>query len=371
MVDERIKRLYEWYKQGRAPPYKIDIEPTAGCNLNCKFCWTREESRVKACNYKRMLDGKTISRIVEEAAELGVKEWQIAGGWEPLIKPRIVMKMMKMIKEYGMYGCITTNGTLFTPKMIKKLVEIGWDQILFSVEGPDSDTHDYLVGKKGAFKKVKRNLLLFKRWKDSYKTTKPKYSIHAVLCNVNYTKLAEMVKFGWEVGCDGVNFEPLIVWGKESESIKLKHEHMRRLKREIKRALKVARVLNVPTNLEWWLNEAFVEKKDMTKIMEKLKKGGGFLNVPCFYPWLGMEIRVSGRVTPCRLCDNEDYCDSVFEKSLKEIWYEGYLKKFRKDMLKWKLASFCSKCASGIVVETLKMRKELMNFIKEKHHGSS
>ncbi len=366
MVDEKIVRLYKWYKYGRAPPYKIDIEPTAGCNLKCKFCWTREKSRLRACNYKKKLNGKTIFRIIEEAAELGVREWQIAGGWEPLIRPKIIMKMMKMIKEFGMYGCITTNGTLFTARMIKNMVEIGWDQILFSVEGPDAATHDYLVGKKGAFEKVKKNLLLFKYWKETYKTNKPKYSIHAVLCNVNYTKLSDMVLFGKKVGCEGVNFEPLIVWGEESEKIKLKEHHMKTLKKEIKRALKLAERLNVPTNLKWWLNEALVEKKDMTEIMRKMKRGGGFLNSPCFYPWLGMEIRVSGRVTPCRLCDNEDPCDSVFEKNLEDIWYKGYLSDFRKDMIKWKLANFCSRCASGILVETLKMKEKLIEFIKEK-----
>ncbi len=366
MVDERIVRLYKWYKYGSAPPYKIDIEPTSGCNLRCKFCWTRDANRVKACNYKKTLDSKTLFRIIEEAAEMDVREWQIAGGWEPFVKPKTVMKMMRMIKELNMYGCVTTNGTLLTPKMIKKIVEIGWDQILFSVEGPNAKVHDYLVGSRGAFKKVKKNLELLNYWKKVYKTSKPKYSIHAVLTNVNFSKLSEMVIFGKNVGCEGVNFEPLIVWNKETEKIKIKKSEIPKLKKEIKKALMISRKLNVPTNLNWWLNEALVEKKDMTKIMKKMKRGGGFLNVPCFYPWLGMEIRVSGKVTPCRLCDNEDLCNSIFENSLREIWYNGYLEKFRKEMVNWKLASFCSKCASGILVETLKTREKLIEFLRRK-----
>ena len=361
---EMIRRLANWFRGKKEGPMKIDIEPIAGCNLKCRFCWTRNKEKVESCRYERTLTEERIMEIIKEAAELGVKEWQIAGGWEPMLNPQLAFKMMKLIKQLGMYGCITTNGTLFTKDMIRRLVEIGWDQILFSVEGPDAETHDYLTCVEGSFEKVKRNLMEFKKWKEYYRTSKPKYSIHAVLCNKNFTKLKEMIKFGFETGCSGVNFEPLIVWSEEGEKLKIREEDMGLLKKNIKEALKIARKLNVPTNLGDWLKEELVKKEDMKKLMEKFKKGEkSLVNAPCFNPWLGLEIRVSGRVTVCRLCDDETGCDNILDKSLKEIWFGEYFEKMREDFIHWNLPRYCSNCASGVFISNERLRRKLKEVI--------
>lgn len=218
---EALERLKMWSEGKEAPPLHIDIEPTSSCNLRCKFCWTRSKERVKNCQYLRTLTNKKLLEIVNEAAKLGVKEWEIAGGWEPMFKPNAVFKIMTLIKKYGMYGSITTNGNLFTRNMIKKLVEIGWDRILFSLEGPDAETHDFLTQVKGSFKRETRNIRLFNEWKEKLGKKKPLYSIHSVLTNKNYDKLERMIELGKELGCDGVNFEPLMVWSKEGEKTKV------------------------------------------------------------------------------------------------------------------------------------------------------
>jgi len=357
---EAIKRLRKWAKGEKAPPLHIDIEPTNSCNLKCRFCWTRSEERVRNCQYQRTLTNKRLLEIVDEAAELGVKSWEIAGGWEPMSKPKIVFEMMKKIKAYGMYGSITTNGTLFTESMIKKLVEIGWDRILFSLEGPDAKTHDYLTQVKGAFEREVRNIKLFRDWKAKLKKDKPVYSVHAVLNNKNYNKLVEMIRLGKELGCVGVNCEPLMIWSEEGEKLKLNERQRKELKVFISKAVKEAEKLGIYTNLMNWREERLVNKKDMREILkENVKCDGTLLNAPCFMPWLKMEIRVSGRVVACRVCNDETGCENVLDKSLKDIWYGNYFENLREKFLRCELPDYCKDCASGLVVEMRNLRERL------------
>jgi len=354
--------LVAWYKGKKAGPLRIDIEPTSTCNLKCRFCWTRSEERLRSCQYQRTLTDKRLLEIVEEAARLGVKEWQIAGGWEPMTKPRTVFKMMVLIKKYGMYGCLTTNGTLFTKSMIKKLVEIGWDQILFSLEGPSAEVHDYLTQVRGSFEKEVGAIRAFKEWKEKLGKDKPNYSIHSVLTNKNYDKLEEMVRLGHELRCSGVNFEPLIVWSEEGRKLTLDKRQRSELKIHIEKALNVAREFGVYTNVENLREEKLVDKKDMrTLLKEEISdKEKNIVNAPCFNPWLNLEIRVSGRVTPCRLCNDETGCDNIMDKSLEEIWYGAYFEEMRKNMINHKLPEYCMDCASGLIVEMRELRRKLM-----------
>ena len=70
--------------------------------------------------------------IIDQGNKIGVKEWHICGGGEPLYFIEKAKSVMNKIKENGKHGEIITNGTMFTENMIKELVELGWDKIIFS-----------------------------------------------------------------------------------------------------------------------------------------------------------------------------------------------------------------------------------------------
>jgi MoaA/NifB/PqqE/SkfB family radical SAM enzyme len=364
---ETVRRLAKWVKGNPQPPVRIDLEPTLSCNLKCKFCWQRSEERIRQCNYSNPLSEERILEIVDEAAELGVLEWQIAGGWEPMVKSRFCIDLMSRIKKYDMYGCLTTNGTLFLEEDIKRLVKIGWDQILFSLEGPDAKIHDSLTGVKGSFNKSVEAMSLFKGWKQKLRMKKPSYSFHTVLTNKNYTRLEEMIRWGYKLGTCGVCFEPLNVWSKEGAKLKLDEEQTKEFQNLISSALKTSKKLNIPTNLKSLQEINLIRKEDMEKVIEsdikKLdkKKNCPLLTVPCFNPWLNLEIRISGHVVPCRLCDTHQYANKIHKKSLKEIWYGSYFNRIRNQILKNKLPRYCNTCASGVVIDFRELREELLH----------
>jgi len=360
--NEKIKRLRQWIKCKPAPPVRIDIEPTSTCNLNCKFCWTRSKERVAKCSYSNLLPDKRFLEIVEEAGMLGVLEWQIAGGWEPMMKPKLVLAMMEYIKKHNMFGCLTTNGVLFTENSIKKLVEIEWDEILFSLEGPSAEIHDSVTEVKGSFNRATKAMEQLTHWKKTLGAEKPEFSFHAVLSNKNYDKLDQMIVLGHELGCVGVNFEPLNIWSEEGRKLMLSNTQKMELKNFVEAALDAAKSLGIHTNAENLLEPRLLEKKDMNKILEqevKANKENYIINSPCFDPWLNLEIRVSGHVVPCRLCDDDEGCEFIHSKSLEEIWFGEYFNSFRQSMMQKNMPGYCSSCAAGNVVAIRKIRDRL------------
>lgn len=364
--NEVIKRITQWTQGKPQPPVRIDLEPTLSCNLKCKFCWQRSKERLRQCDYSNPLSEKRILKIVDEAAELGVLEWQIAGGWEPMVKPEFCMEIMKKIKERGMYGCLTTNGTLFWKKDIQELVEIGWDQILFSLEGADAKTHDFATNVKGSFYKSVEAMSLFKEWKKKLHVKNPVYSFHTVLTNKNYNQLSEMIRWGYELGTCGVCFEPLNVWSKEGAKLKLNEKQTKEFQNLIPSTVSLAKKLQVPTNLENLKETRLIKKESMDKIIEsdtlkldKEKEEHQLLTVPCFNPWINLEIRISGHVVPCRLCDTHQYANKIHKKSLKDIWYGPYFNRARNYMLKKRLPRYCKTCSAGVIVDFRHLREKI------------
>lgn len=363
---EIVRRLVKWAEGEPQPPIRIDLEPTLSCNLKCKFCWQRSENRLKQCDYSNPLSEERILRIIDEAAELEVLEWQIAGGWEPMVIPKFCMDIMRRIKKHDMYGCLTTNGTLFRKEDIKELVNIEWDQILFSLEGPYAKIHDSLTGVKGSFNRSIKAMRLFRQWKEKLGIKKPVYSFHTVLTNKNYNHLEEMITWGYELGTCGVCFEPLNVWSKEGSKLKLNEKQTQEFQNLIPSALKFAKKLNIPTNLENLKETRLIEKENMEKVIgsdiaQLNKERYALSSVPCFNPWLNLEIRVSGHVVPCRLCDTHQYANKIHDKSLKSIWYGDYFNRIRNQVLRNKLPRYCKTCASGVIVDFRELRKELSN----------
>ena len=184
MENEKIKRLKKWANGEKAPPFTLDINPTDKCNLKCLSCWQRGFKNVDS-SYE-LSDEKLIG-IVKEAIELGVMEFEITGGGEPLIRKGLVLQIMGLVKGSDRMGNITTNGTLFSDEGIRKIVTMGWDRITFSIDGPDAETSDFLRG-KGSFDMIMKSISLFNTYKKSCSSKDPIIKFNTVLSNKNYEK---------------------------------------------------------------------------------------------------------------------------------------------------------------------------------------
>jgi len=118
-----VKRLSRWQKGQKTPPLKIDAEVGKDCNLSCKYCPHSQEGSLK--NQKDPLHVSQWLRLVEEAETMGIKQWNFEGLCEPMSDPERTMRLIQKIKKAGIYGSLTTNGTLWSKEQLARLVDIG------------------------------------------------------------------------------------------------------------------------------------------------------------------------------------------------------------------------------------------------------
>lgn len=355
MQEEIAKKISLWTKGKKVGPFKLQLNPTNRCNLNCRFCWLRDfdsgDLNLNEISKKKYL------KIIEDAYDLGVKEIEITGAGEPMMR-KDSLSIMKNIKDHKIRGRLITNGTLLNEKTIKKLITIEWDEIVISLDAPNKETNDYLRG-KGSFEKSTKAIKNLQIVKNNLDSKKPKLCIHTVLCNKNIHLLPEMFEFIYSFGCKNLLVEPVVSLTKRTRigrELHIEKKHEKLLLRYLKQATEIAHKHNFETNVDK-LEMRFI--KSINK-MQKLLREEGFknniLSIPCYQPWYSMIIRPWGEVGPCCMFDHGD---SILEKNLKEIWFGDYFESMRKLLAKNKLPDFCSKCNSSQIIENRKIRNEL------------
>jgi len=366
---EKTRRLLSWYQGKKQGPFKIDIELHRRCNLDCLSCSRRADEKFGKINeFSKTIEmpvEKWMS-IVDQAAALGVWEWHIAGGGDPPYLKEVLFPVMKRIKEHNMYGILTTNGTNLNEEDLKEIVKMGWDRIHFSIDGPDAETHDYLRQVPGTFAKATGNIARLSELKKEFKTDKPMLNMNTVLSKKNYDKLDKQVELAHKLGVEYMFIEPLIIYSKLGEELKLGETERKKLAKTMKKVIKLTKKYKIDSNfanIDKNLNDELVAKSSaMHEVVKKDSdeyEQGTLLATPCFDPWFHMTIKVNGRTISCDVATDEG--DNIQNKTLEEIWYGFYFEKQRKALMSGNVPDFCAQCNPSHTTQRRRLRKVIEN----------
>lgn len=368
-MEEKIKRLLEWSKDNPMGPTSVHLDPTNRCNLKCKFCWQRSHERFGWLDTTNELPEEKLLSIVKQAAELDVKDWLISGGGEPLVKTDTTVAVMKTIKKYGMWGDIITNGTMPQDKHLREIVKCGWDAFRVSINAPNAEEHDFLVGGKGAFEKAVNNIKKIVELKKEFKTNKPEIGFNTVINRKNYPLFPEIIEFLHELGGTFINVQTIILYSKEEQKWSLEEEQRKDSQKYIKRAIQTAKTLGIRTNLNSYLDRSVM--KDSTEMgrmkdlglgdIENIEHPNKFVKTFCFEPFYLMTIRSNGIIGSCRLFGDKG--DNITNKTLREVWFGDYFNDARQAQINGDIPEFCSKCGSNEFLENRRIREELIKYI--------
>jgi MoaA/NifB/PqqE/SkfB family radical SAM enzyme len=355
---EIIRRLKIWMEGGKAGPVRMELHPTDSCNLGCIFCWRKNNSKPT----KKELSEYRLLQIVKEAAELGVREWIVSGGGEPLLRKSTTLKVLKEIKKYGMWGLLTTNGTLLQPKDAEFLVKISWDQVQFSIDGPTKEINDFLRP-PNSFDRIIIAIKTLRKIRDKKGLNKPYIGFNTVLNKMNYMLIPEMIEMAHDVGSELVFFEPIYP-GYSEIDLTIPMNETKKLKKVVKKGEKLAKKLGIATNIRDFLEIHLMDKTNLRrKILKEVENVEGFLGVPCFRPWYLMGIKASG-FSGC--CSTFEIGEFIQGKNLKEVWYGKTFTKLRREMLHKKIPYYCSKCSIVVLMENRFLRKMLGEVVEWK-----
>ncbi|MDR7866048.1 MAG: radical SAM protein [Sporomusaceae bacterium] len=117
---------------------------TNRCNLSCRHCYIEAEDRA----YKGELTTAEAKIFIDDLAAMKVPVLLFSGG-EPLIREDL-FELGAYAVAKGIRPVISTNGTLITPEVARKIKETGFQYVGISIDG-DEEVHDFFRGRKGCF----------------------------------------------------------------------------------------------------------------------------------------------------------------------------------------------------------------------------
>jgi MoaA/NifB/PqqE/SkfB family radical SAM enzyme len=282
--------------------------------------------------------------IVKEACEMGVKEWLIGGGGEPLIRADAVLAMVRTIKNYDPESVIeiSTNGTYLTQEMAEELVRLKCDFIQVGIDGHTEEIHDFLRGKKNAFKNTTNGIRYLSYAKNKLRSKKPFIKVHVVLNSKNYLHLPDLFLLAKSLGANHFAVAAMRVDDGnrdmvESAGLRLNLKQKKEVHKIWKKVEEIAKDSDVmlgPAFYEGMEEVSTVVEYEKPKTIFEDKNINNFLSAFCFAPFYSLIVDWAGNVGPCACAGSVRIVDkslnNLGKKSLKEVWYGNFLNSARK-----------------------------------------
>ncbi len=204
-------------------PVLSEVALTWRCNIKCRFCYaactciseTDEESgleELSTADVKRVLD------IIRHDAE--VPSVSFTGG-EPVLRKDLEELIAYASGSLGMRVNLITNGTLISEQAARNIKAAGLASAQVSIESPEPEVHDEIVGVNGAFQSAVDGLLSLKKAGISVHP-------HATLCRLNIHTLPLMARFANSLGMDRFSLNMIIPAGRgKAEGLAVKYSEIK------------------------------------------------------------------------------------------------------------------------------------------------
>jgi radical SAM protein with 4Fe4S-binding SPASM domain len=124
---------------------------TRTCNLRCAHCYTSSDSK----HYAGELTTEECRGVIDDLAHFSVPAILFSGG-EPLLRAD-ALELAAYAAGKGIRSVLSTNGTLITDDIARKIKEAGLAYVGISLDGT-REVHDRIRGKQGAFNQAMRGL---------------------------------------------------------------------------------------------------------------------------------------------------------------------------------------------------------------------
>lgn len=357
-MDSIVERLTAWYKGEKNSPDMVQIYPTNGCNLKCIFC----VQQLGIYDLGDAVSKKRWFEITREICEMRPREILISGGGEPLFTPEVTIGIMEIIKKNGIKGRLITNGTLWRESDIKRVVEIGWDHVIFSIDGLEK-THDFLRGVDGSFRKIVKAIEGFNETKKRMRRDTPSLEMTTVLNIHNYREIPSLVELAKSLRLKCINVEPICINNPEDIKLRLNLGQREEFFEDIlPKAKEIAKKYWILNNFDRLEKVKLIEKAGELKEIILEDSSFGFFNAPCFEPWIWPKIEANGEVWPCSTVSLKE---NIKTKSFKDIWFGKKFEEFRERILKNDLPDECNNCVITHI-EKANMIRERLKLLKEK-----
>ncbi|MCG3174629.1 MAG: Coenzyme PQQ synthesis protein E [Myxococcota bacterium] len=182
------------------PPDWVSVNVTLRCNLACTMCTTCYPEPDN-------LTTAEIRGIIRQTASWGVKTFNPIGG-EPFVRKDMI-DILEYAHAEGLWVTVTTNGTLITDDIARRLAAINHVHMNVSIDG-DREANDAVRG-KGVYDKAIRTIENVRRFEAELRAENPHFwpkeiNVNCIINNRNFRGLIPFVEEVKRAGASKIQF---------------------------------------------------------------------------------------------------------------------------------------------------------------------
>jgi MoaA/NifB/PqqE/SkfB family radical SAM enzyme len=322
--------------EAATPPVCLYLEVTNRCNLLCETCPRTFEDLEAPADMSWELFTSIIDQVPDIARVV------LHGVGEPMLVKNLP-KMIRYLKERGIYTLFNTNGTLLTPRKQRELIDTGLDELRVSLDAADAETFLAVRG-KDMFNRIVRNVSSFTSLQKEIGATTPLVSIWLTGLKETIGQLPDFVRLAGEIGVREVHLQRL-VFDEEgfglarAESALFKHT-----KAEEEKAITAAQAIATAMGIK--LNASGATEPGLSLKAQEEERPWS----TCRRPWSLMYFTAHGRALPCCIApfsargyENYTLGDAT-QQSLRDIWNSPAYRDFRTTLLSAAPPKPCQNC---------------------------
>jgi MoaA/NifB/PqqE/SkfB family radical SAM enzyme len=254
-------------------------------------------------------------------------------------------RMVRYLKERGIYVVFNTNGTVLNARNGRALIEAGLDELRVSFDAADAKSYRAIRG-KDFFHRILRNVRAFCELQRREGHERPRVSAWLTGLRETIEQLPEFVRVAAETGVKEIYLQRLVFFEKNAIGLATPDQALfEQLTREesvyLERATALAETLGVTFNASGAVSEPGMSLK---------RHDSGLPWSMCNRPWTLMYFTANGRALPCCIApfskrgyENYTLGDAT-KHTLREIWTGPAYRDFRSRLLSDAPPSPCKNC---------------------------
>ena len=188
-------------RQATAPPVCLYLEVTNRCNLLCETCPRTFETLEPPAD----MTWELFTSIVDQVPD--VARVVLHGVGEPMLV-KTLPRMIRHLKDRGVYVLFNTNGTLLSAKKHQAMIDTGLDELRVSLDAADAKTFLAVRG-KNFFDRIVRNVRSFTELQRATGATSPRVSLWLTGLKETIDQLPAFVRLAASMGVREVYLQRL------------------------------------------------------------------------------------------------------------------------------------------------------------------
>jgi MoaA/NifB/PqqE/SkfB family radical SAM enzyme len=308
-----------------APPICVYLEVTNRCNLLCETCPRTFEALEPPAD----MSWELFTSIVDQLP--GLARAVLHGVGEPMLV-RSLPRMIRYLKERGVYVLFNTNGTLLAPRRRRELIETGLDELRVSLDAAEAKSF-FAVRGRNFFDRIVRNVGEFAALLKELGAATPRLSLWLTGLKETIQQLPDFVRLAARVGVGEVYLQRLVFDDLGRGLARAESSLFEKTRREEDDAIAAAQALGRALGVT-------IDASGATEPGISLRRGPD--EAPwstCRRPWSLMYFTAHGRALPCCIAPfsargYETYTlGDATQQTLRDIWNGGAYQEFRKALV--------------------------------------